>query len=111
MNASLENVEEYWDDRKTVLVNMMFLLLKAFQLANNKFVGGLYVESFKKFGTQKKKEDLKIALNLFNPKQIVKILKEKSQNCMIPWKSVRKKMHTRTGSIGYCHVTSADHVE
>ena len=68
-------VSETFDNRKTVSVNTIHILLEAFSLASNKYAAGMYVSKLKEFGIQKKHQSLNILQKLFTAKQLGKILK------------------------------------
>lgn len=62
------------DDRKTIPINTIHLLLMAYDMANLKHAAGEYISLLKKFGAEKKEQGLK-TLKLFSSKQMGKILK------------------------------------
>lgn len=73
-NTALKLMEDAMDDRKTIPLNTIHLLLDAYDTANLKYAAGEYISLLKKFGAQKKDESIKI-LKQFSPKQLGKILR------------------------------------
>lgn len=63
------------DNRRTVPINTIHLLLNAYEMANNKHAAGVYISLLKKFGAQKKDEGITQLSKIFSSKQFVKILK------------------------------------
>jgi hypothetical protein len=62
------------DDRKTIPVNTIHILLQAYDTANLKHAAGEYISELKKYGAQKKAQGIEI-LKAFSPKQMGKILR------------------------------------
>lgn len=73
--TSQDFVLSVFDNRKTVTLNTIHLLLQAFFDMSNKYAAGLYVSKLKEFGIQKKKQAITQSKKLFTPKQLRKILK------------------------------------
>jgi len=73
--AALKLLQDTWDNRKTVPVNTIHLLLDAFDRLNLKRAAGEYISLLKKFGAEKKEGAMKDMKKIFTPKQVGKILK------------------------------------
>ena len=73
-HAAYKMLADALDDRKTVPVNTIHLLLLAYDMATLKYAAGEYISLLKVFGAQKKEEGMKI-LKQFSPKQFGKILR------------------------------------
>ncbi len=63
------------DNRKTIPLNTIHLLLQAFDKANLKHAAGEYIALLKKFGAQKKDEGITELKKIFSSKQMGKILR------------------------------------
>lgn len=74
MNA-LAMAENAWNNRKTVPLNTIHLLLQAFDTFNLKYAAGHYISLLKKFGSEKKDHAIKQLETTFSDKQLRKILK------------------------------------
>ncbi len=68
-------VNDTFDNRKTVPLNTIHLLLESFYSASNKYAAGLYISKLKEYGIQKKDQSINVLQKLFTPKQLGKILK------------------------------------
>jgi len=72
--AAQKLVEEAFDNRKTVPISTISLLLDAFITVNNKYAANVYISKLKEYGSQNKDKAMK-SFNLFSSKQLTKILK------------------------------------
>lgn len=63
------------DDRQTVPVNTIHLLMSAYEGATLNYAAGEYIASLKKFGAQKKDASITTLKKIFSSKQLTKILK------------------------------------
>ena len=73
--ASQKFVSDAFDNRKTVPINTIHILLEAYFHHTNSYAAGVYIGKLKEFGIQKKDASIKILQKLFTPKQLGKILK------------------------------------
>ena len=73
-NAALKMLADTLDDRKTIPLNTIHLLLAAYDTANLKHAAGEYISLLKKFGAEKKEKALS-TLKVFSSKQMGKILR------------------------------------
>lgn len=74
-SAALNMVENVWNNRKTVPVNTIHLLLQVFDTYNLKYAAGQYISELKKFGSEKKEHAINILDTTFSAKQLRKILR------------------------------------
>jgi len=63
------------DDRKTIPLNTIHLLLLCYDNSNLKYAAGEYISLLKKFGAQKKDEGITDLSKIFSPKQFGKVLR------------------------------------
>lgn len=63
------------DDRQTVPINTIHLLITAYENATLNYAAGEYIAELKKFGAQKKDESIQTFKKIFTSKQFTKILK------------------------------------
>lgn len=73
--AALKFLSDALDDRKTVPINTIHLLLLAYDTYNLKHAAGEYISLLKKFGAQKKDEGITNLKKIFSTKQMGKILR------------------------------------
>lgn len=74
-STALSMAENAWNNRKTVPVNTIHLLLQVFDTYNLKYAAGQYISELKKFGSEKKEHAIDILHTTFSDKQLRKILK------------------------------------
>ncbi len=68
-------LDEAFDDRKTVPLRTISLLLDSFFHANNNYAASNYITRLKEYGSQKKQSSFKAIQANFSSKQLTKILK------------------------------------
>lgn len=73
--AAQKFLSDALDDRKTVPINTIHLLLLAYDTYNLKHAAGEYISLLKKFGAQKKDEGITNLKKIFSTKQMGKILR------------------------------------
>lgn len=73
--AAQKLVEEAFDNRKSVPVSTISLLLDVFIEVNNKYAANVYISKLKEYGSRNKDNAMKTMTTLFSSKQFTKILK------------------------------------
>ena len=73
--AAQKFMSDALDDRKTVPLNTIHLLVTAYDTSNLKHSAGEYISELKLFGAQKKDEGIKTLSKIFTSKQMGKILR------------------------------------
>jgi len=74
-NAAQDFVFDTFDNRKSVPLNTIHLLIQAYFDTSNKYAAGVYISKLKEYGIQKKDNSIQTMQKLFTPKQLGKILK------------------------------------
>lgn len=82
-STALNMVENAWNNRKTVPVNTIHLLLQVFDIYNLKYAAGQYISELKKFGSEKKEHAINLLDTTFSSKQLRKILKGQTRELHI----------------------------
>lgn len=84
-NTALNMLENAWNNRKTVPVNTIHLLLESFDKYNLKYAAGHYISLLKKFGSEKKDDAINKLETTFSDKQLRKILKGHTRELHSSW--------------------------
>lgn len=73
--AAQKFLDDAYDDRKTVPINTIHILIDTFIHANNNYAASVYISKLKEYGSQKKQKSFKAIDSTFSSKQLTKILK------------------------------------
>ena len=79
-NTAQTFVADTFDNRKTVPLNTLHLVLQAFFEYSNNYAAGMYISKIKEYGIQKKDKSIIMLKKLFTSKQLVKILRGETKD-------------------------------